>query len=287
MGLIDLILNLGGLLLWLNWRSHRLDPLTRTAPATLAGTLKRADVRRFGGWQIPAGLVLLLCLRVPLYGMLGPPLHWTPKLNLGEIVPSFSIHVPGQILVFSVLSFLRVMLIAYFWFFALVALNRSVTESDPMLRILRMHLGRPGRWPWWLQLLLLPLGGAALWAACHPLLAHLGVINPALSPAHLAEQGLLIGFGLIFTLKLLLPVILLLHVVASYVYLGANPFWEFIAVTSRNLLKPLQPFPLRFAKVDFAPLAGVLLLSLLLNFPEIVKWAANALGHRSLTLWPL
>jgi uncharacterized protein YggT (Ycf19 family) len=114
----------------------------------------------------------------------------------------------------------------------------------------------------------------------------LGVINPARSGGRLVEQGLVVGFGMVFSLKILLPVVLLLHVVASYVYLGANPFWELIGVTARNLLKPLQCFPLRFAKVDFAPLAGVLLLSLLLNLPEIVKWAANAFWHRPLTLWP-
>jgi hypothetical protein len=35
MALIDLILNLAGLLLWLNWRSVRFDPLGKRTPATL------------------------------------------------------------------------------------------------------------------------------------------------------------------------------------------------------------------------------------------------------------
>ena len=39
MGLIDFILNLAGVLLWLGWRSIRFDPLGRSTPATLVGTL--------------------------------------------------------------------------------------------------------------------------------------------------------------------------------------------------------------------------------------------------------
>ncbi len=46
MALIDFILNLAGLLLWLNWRSVRLDPLGKRTPATLIGTLRRAEPQR-------------------------------------------------------------------------------------------------------------------------------------------------------------------------------------------------------------------------------------------------
>jgi hypothetical protein len=63
MPLIDFILNLAGLLLWLNWRSSRFDPLAHTSAATLAGTLKRAEPRRFQGWPFLGGLVGLLLLR--------------------------------------------------------------------------------------------------------------------------------------------------------------------------------------------------------------------------------
>ena len=62
MGLIDFILNLAGVLLWLSWRSMGMDPLTRTTPATLVGTLRRAEPRRLKGWQFPVGLAALLLL---------------------------------------------------------------------------------------------------------------------------------------------------------------------------------------------------------------------------------
>jgi hypothetical protein len=43
MALIDFILNVAALLLWLSWRAIRLDPFIRATPATLAGTLRRAE----------------------------------------------------------------------------------------------------------------------------------------------------------------------------------------------------------------------------------------------------
>lgn len=48
MDIVDLILNLAGLLLWLNWRSLRFDPLVKRTPATLMGTLRQRQ-KSFGG----------------------------------------------------------------------------------------------------------------------------------------------------------------------------------------------------------------------------------------------
>ena len=67
MGLIDVILNLAGVLLWLNWRAIGFDALVRTSPATLAGTLRRADPHRFKRWHFLAALGGLLTVRALLY----------------------------------------------------------------------------------------------------------------------------------------------------------------------------------------------------------------------------
>ena len=52
MGIIDFILNLAGLLLWLNWRSNRFDPLVKRMPATLMGTLRPAAPKRLRRWHL-------------------------------------------------------------------------------------------------------------------------------------------------------------------------------------------------------------------------------------------
>ena len=89
MGLIDFILNLAGVLLWLSWRSIGMDPLVRTTPATLVGTLRRAEPRRLKGWQFLVGLAALLLLRAVLYRQIGPAADWTPKLDLFFVVLAF------------------------------------------------------------------------------------------------------------------------------------------------------------------------------------------------------
>ena len=63
MGIVDFILNLAGLLLWLNWRSIRFDPLAKRTPATLTGTLRPADPHKTRRWHLLAIIAGLLVLR--------------------------------------------------------------------------------------------------------------------------------------------------------------------------------------------------------------------------------
>jgi uncharacterized protein YggT (Ycf19 family) len=284
MGLIDFILNLAGVLLWLSWRSLRFDPLVITSPATLVGTLRRAEPRRLRGWQLLAGLAALLLFRAWLYRQIGPAADWTPRLNLYFVVLAFRSDLWLPIVFYSVLSFARVLIVCYFWLLALAMINRRSAESDPLLRMLRHHLGPVARWHWLVQLLLPLLLVAALWIALHPLLLHLGITSRVRSNGHLVEQGLLIGTALCFSLQYLLPVFLLLHLIASYVYLGANPLWDFIGNTARNLLAPLRRLPLRIARFDFAPLAGVILILSLLHW--LPNFILGQMARNEVNPWP-
>ena len=288
MGLIDFILNLAALLLWLNWRSLHFDPLARTLPTTLVGTLKRVEPRRWAGWQLLLGLALLLAVRAVLYWDIGSAANWTPKLDLGVVAlafrsgsfpPALSLHATA---LYSVLSLGRLLFIFYFWLLIVALINRRTAEPDAIQKIIRLHLGRLLRWPWAAQLALPVLLALALWIGLHPILVSLDVVGRVRSLTLLVEQGFLVGGGLFFTLKYLLPVLLLLHLVNSYVYLGASPFWEFVSTTATNLLRPLKF--LRHGKLDFAPLAGILLILGFLHWlPNLfLRWLLN----RDLTLWP-
>ena len=284
MALIDVILNLAGVLLWLSWRSLRFDPLVITSPATLVGTLRRAEPRRLRGWQLLAGLAALLLLRALLYRQIGPAADWTPKLNLYFVVLAFRSDLWLPVTFYSVLSFARVLIVCYFWLLALVMINRRNPETDPLLRMLRLHLGPVARWPLLVQLLLPLMLVTALWIAQHPLLMHLGVTTRVRSNAHLVEQGLLIGTTLYFSLQYVLPVFLFLHLIATHVYLGANPFWDFIGSTARNLLAPLRRLPLQVARFDFAPVVGAALIFLLLHWvPSLI---VAKLAQNNLSPWP-
>jgi uncharacterized protein YggT (Ycf19 family) len=182
------------------------------------------------------------------------------------------------------MSFVRLLIVFYFWLLVLAAVNRGVIEPDPLQKLVRQHLSRAAYWPWPVQLVLPLILVSLLWLVVSPFLAQLGLVNSAHSLARLCYQGLLVGLGLVLTLKYLLPVFLLLHVVTSYVFLGNSPVWEFISGTARNLLKPLQGLPLRFARLDLAPIVEMLLILFAL------QWLPNFIVGKMLQMrispWP-
>ena len=208
MSLIDFILNLAGLLLWFNWRGARFDPLARSKPATLTGTLRRAEPLRFQRWLLPAALLILIFARGLFYWHLGPAVNWTAGLDLGAVSLFFRSDKLDLMLLFSALSFLRALAIFYFWLGFLGVVNQRDGASDPLQKLIRLHLGAGGRWPWSVQLLLPMVGVAIGWMALHPLLLRVGVVYPVQSIGRLGLQGLLVGGGIFFTLKFIVPVFL-------------------------------------------------------------------------------
>jgi uncharacterized protein YggT (Ycf19 family) len=287
--IIDFILNFAGLLLWFNWRSVRLDPFTRTVPATLAGTVRRAEPRRIRRWHFFAALGALLFIRAIFYGQIGPAVDWTPKLNLVVIAPAFPLLIRGQVfflsaLLFSVLSFVQTLILFYFWLLALSAINRRVTANDPAQKLVLLQLGQIARWPLVIQLTFPLLFLAALWMLLHPLLIYTGVISPVRSNMVLLEQGLVIGASAYFSLKFLLLAFLFTDLVVSYIYFGSNFIWDFVNITSRNILSPLNRLPLRFGRINFAPIIGIVVVILLLHV--LPNYVLGVLDRNQRTIWP-
>ena len=287
---IDFILNVAGLLLWLNWRSVRLDPFNRGVPATLAGTVRRAEPMRLKRWHFLAALAGLLFIRAFFYVHIGGAVNWTPKLNLAVVTLVFPLVIHGHAfflsaLIFSAGSFVRLLVVFYLWLLAFAVLNRHETNPDALQKLLLVQLGRAGKWPWLVQLILPFFVIAGLWAAFHPLFIYIGVTT------HLRSNGLLLGQGAVLTLiaylslKYLLLALLLMHLIITYVYFGTNPVWEFINATSRNLLAPLNRLPLRFGRIDLPPVIGIIVLVLLLHL--LPNYIFHRLDQRELTIWPL
>ncbi|HWD18606.1 MAG TPA: hypothetical protein VHB20_04960 [Verrucomicrobiae bacterium] len=257
MSLVDLILNLVGLLLWFSWRG-----VTVPAPATgmtLASTLRPAGPppRR---WIYLASLLALLAVRGVLYWQLGPPVDWVPKLPLGPTTLSFSSNFPERIFLFSGLSFAVTLGIFYIWLLLLSWPAARAGDSDAGQRLIRAHLGAVGRWPNGIKILLPLIIVAGAWCALHPLLSRLGMAPPASSPLRLAGQGAVIGLAVYLTLKFLLLALFSLHLVTSYVYLGEFSVWKVVNTTTRELLRPAQWLPLRAGKIDFAPVAAIVVV---------------------------
>lgn len=264
MAIIDLILNVAAVLLWLNWRSVSADPLARRTPLTLVGTLKGARPGRFLAWQIPATLAALILLRAVLYWQVGPSANWVPRIDLFFVLLVFRAdHFSGALL-FSAMSFLRALVIYYFWVLALVFINRDVPETETVHRLLKAQLGALARWPRIVQLLVPIAGMVLLWGALHPLLAWAGIVEKT-SILPLIKQGLLVCASLFMSLKFLLPVFLLVYLVLTYVYLGQNALLEYVGTTASRLALPFKRIPLSIGRIDLAPVLSAIIILLLLD----------------------
>ena len=258
MSLIDFILNLAGLLLWLNWRSVRFDPLGKRTPATLIGTLRRAEPQRWRRWHLLAALGGLLLLRALFYWQIGSAAHWTGTLNLSVITLSFRSDFFARMLWFSIFSFGLTLGVFYLWLLLLSIL----AGPEPIHRLVRMQLGRIDGWPCGVKLLLPLAITATFWWLASWLLTWLQIIPQPVSAAHRIEAALIVGLNSYLVWKYLIGALLALHLLNSYIYFGKHPFWSYVNAEARTLLSPLRAVPLQAGKVDFAPVVGLALVFL-------------------------
>lgn len=279
MSLIDGILNLAGLLLWLNWLSPRLQTRTRAATVSLAGTLSRVESVPPSKKTSLLWLLGLILFRGVLYFEIGPSADWTPHLQLGLIVLSFSSYSWRLMLLFSALGMLLTLVFFYLSLLLISIANSSLPDKEPLQKLVRLHLGWVERWPLVIKWLLPPLIAGLAWFALHPLLSHFKLIPLALNRNQIATQSLIFATSGYLGWKYLVGGILLLHMVNSYVYLGNHPFWLYLNQTARNLLWPLRWLPLRLGRVDFTPVVAVALVFFLSDFaaPKLFEWLYSRL----------
>jgi uncharacterized protein YggT (Ycf19 family) len=266
MGLINFILNLAGLLLWLSWRGSRPDPLLKPSAASLAGTLRRTSPTAMTRWKYFGGLVALLLGRSVIYWEIGPAVDWTPRLQLVAIAPPFRSEVPARMVLFSLFSFAATLVVFYLSLLLLSAINRRVSDAEPLQKLVRRQLGRVERLPLSGKLLLPAIAVTALWALLSPLLTRWSITPPVASFDMVLWQGLLIGVGVCLVWKYVIAGLLLLHFLNNYIYFGNHPLWNYVSLTSRHLLAPLRGLPLQFGRMDLAPVVGIVAVFLAAEF---------------------
>ncbi len=265
MGIIDFILNLAGLLLWLNWRSLRFDPLGKRMPATLIGTLRRAEPQRLRRWHLPAALGGLLLLRAVFYWQIGSETGWVAgKVNLGIIELSFRSDSFGIILLFSIFSFGLTLGVFYLW----LLLFSILAGPEPFHRLVRMQLGPIDHWSRGVKSFLPLVLMALLWWLASWVLAWLAIVPQPVSAAHRIEESLVIGLASYLAWKYVAGALLVLYLLNSYIYFGRHPFWNYVAAEAQTLLRPLHRLPLRAGKVDFTPVVGMALVFLIAELAE-------------------
>jgi uncharacterized protein YggT (Ycf19 family) len=265
MSFIDFILNIAGLLLWLNWRA-----IPWRAPPSADPQSPR--------WFYLLGIGALVFLRALFYWQTGPQFHWLPRIPLGPIVLSFRSDLFTRMLLFSCLSFAASLGIFYACLLLLSWINAPISDADPGQRLVRLHLGWIDHWPNAAKLLLPLLIMVLLWCGLHPLLASLSMVPRPSSPIRLVAQGAVAGLGAYLALRFLLIGVLALYLVNSYVFLGDFVFWKFVNNTARGVLRPLKRLPLRVGRVDLAPALAIALILIAAEFGR------RGLGRLYLTL---
>jgi uncharacterized protein YggT (Ycf19 family) len=264
---LDSILNLAALLLWLNWRAINVASIGQSPPATLAGTIRRAEPLRVRPWHYLLALIALLIIRAWVYWQLGEYSGWMPSLRLGAVAAPFRPDFFSRALVYSVLSFGIVLACFYFWLLFLSAINGRSTDAGPVQKVVRLHLGPLDRW-WWPLKVLIPFAAAILfWVCVSPLLASYNIVSSA-TVLQRVEQGAAIGLASYLSWQYLIYGVLLLYILTSYVYLGEHPLWGFLALTGRNVLAPLRSIPLRVGRVDLAPFFAIALTFVVAAFAQ-------------------
>lgn len=261
MALLDFILNLAGLLLWLNWRFLN---LARNAPPaggiSLAGTLKSTASMRTPAWPYLVALLALLVVRTLAYYTIGSNLRINMVLSFGIVSFSFN---PRQVLnmfLFSGLSFATFAAVFYSWLILFSVVNQQVTQPDACLRLVRLHLGRLQRLPVWARVCL-PGGVAAIsWLLVGRLLEAAGLFPVQSSFQVRGLRSLLLAAYSYLMWAPPLIGLLVLYQLTDYIYMGEAAFWNFVATTGRNVLNLGGAWRLRTTRIDFTPLLWLGLL---------------------------
>jgi len=273
MNWVDFILNIAGLLLWLNWRASKADPLGKRTPATLIGTLRSAAPQKIRRWDVPVVLAALIFLRAVLYWLIGPGLGWsTGILNLGVTAPSFRSNRFVHMLLFSLLSFVLALGI----FYSCLLLFSLLKGPKPVHEFVRLQLGRIDGWPRGAKLLLPLVVTVLCWWLVSWLLVWLQII-PRPSPAWRIEESFIIASQGYLLWQFPIAAILALHLLNSYIYFGRHPVWKYVEATAQTLLRPLKGIYLRIGKIDFAPVAGIVLVFLI---ARLAGWGVGVLYKR-------
>ncbi|HEV8543962.1 MAG TPA: hypothetical protein VGR78_16345 [Verrucomicrobiae bacterium] len=254
MNLLDWILNLAGLVLWIEWRSGR--PLRRNPSVlSLASAIRPAEARRGGGFAALGALLVLLFLRPFFYWSIGAKLQWTAQTDLLAISLPWRSDLLDRMFLYSTISFGIAFGLYYSCLLLLSAINRAMPDDNPVQRFIRVQLGWLEKIPWWLKVALPMLVTGFAWIALVPLVVHLELLPPLQNYDYSWGQAAALSLTILLVWKWLLLALFLFHLLNLYVYLGKYPLWDYISITARKLLWPVSFFAV--GRIDLSPVIGI------------------------------
>lgn len=254
---LDWMTDLVGLMLWLSWRGFGAQPASARPALTLVSNLRHAGGggSRRGTLALPALGVLLLA-RAALHHTLSPNFADAVPWSMGAVTIAFRSDLWWRILSHSFLSWAALVLKAHVCFAFLVVLRRPDADSDPITQSLKAELGPAARWPWGLSMVPFLAGLGVLWLAASPVLVGAGLVPARVSTSHALQQAVVVALGGLGSLKWPLVLLCLMRFLLDHVYLGAMPVWDYLHVTGGRLSGWLAVLPLRWGRIDLAPLVA-------------------------------
>jgi len=262
MSLVDLFLNLAGLLMWVSWRGISGVESAGSA-GTILGNLRPADRIRRPRWGYIAGLVGMLMVRAIVYRQLGPGLPWHPSWSVAAVTLSFRSDSFLRMLGYSFMSFGWLLMTWYTWWIAVLVINRPPKDRDGVTRAIRRQMGWLGTLPAPLLAALPPLAAGLAWLVIGSSASYFRLMPELQDGGHLVEQALVMALSQVCVLRWFLIGVLLLHLLNLYVYLGNHAFWDFIQQTGERLARPFAVF--RMGHLDLSPLPAAVVTWFILN----------------------
>lgn len=275
---LDWMTDLVGLMLWLSWRGFGSGPLSSRPALTLVSNLRPADRghSRRTPLALPA-LALLLLARAALHHSFSPNFAEAIPWSLGAVTVVFRSDLWLRILAHSFLSWAGLLIQAYVCLAFLATLRRSEADTDPITQSLRVELGWMARWPWGLSMI--PFLGVLglLWFLVSPALVSVGLAPVRVSSTHALQQAAVVALGGLAFLKWPMVLLCLMRFLLDHVYLGTMPVWDYLHATGGRLSDWAGRLPLKWGRIDFAPLAAA---GLYWGLGHLIQGAAPRLFQR-------
>lgn len=275
---LDWMTDLAGLLLWLSWRGFGSQPVSSRPALTLASNLRPAGggAGRRSPLALPV-LAILLLARASLHHGFSPHFAEAIPWSLGAVTVVFRSDLWLRILAHSVLSWVGLLLKAYLCFAFLATLCRRDADTDPITQSIRGELGRLARWPWGLPILVVLVAFGALWLLVSPALVSAGLAPARVSTVHVLQQAAVVSVAGLAFLKWPLTLLCLMRFVLDHVYLGTMPLWDHLHGIGGRLSGWLAPVPLKWGRIDLAPLVAA---GLFWGLGHLLQGAAPRLFQR-------
>ena len=256
MELVNFLLNL---LCWFLWAGAFVFPryaVRSSQPLTLLSTLRSEPPRSFSRIFFLGSLVLLLGLRGAAYWNFSPSNASLPAIDVGLLKVSLQPDSLSQMACYSFGSFAVFLYGYYLWVFGLSLTSRLKGRVDSIENLIDQQLGAFAMWHPGLKVALVGLVGGLLWVGLGFVLISLGALAENWNGWVLVAQSPVGAAAFWLRCLILVMLIIGVHFINSYVYLGEKPLWAYVDQTAKTYLTPFRKLPLLVVRFDVAPLLG-------------------------------